>query len=185
MAQKAAWLNGAGRVIGIDVLDYRLEIAKKAAKSEVMNLNQIDVVKALREMTEGRGADVCVDAVGMEASRNLGEKTLDLLRGQAGTCKVINTCASAVRRNGIITIVGVYATRYHFPLGQLFDKAISVHMGQAPAQNYIDHLLQLVYDKKVILNDILTHTLPLSQAAHGYDIFCNKKDNCLKIILKP
>lgn len=185
MAQKAAWLKGAARVIGIDVLDYRLDIAKKSAKSETLNFNEVDVVQAIREKTNGRGADVCIDAVGMEADRSFGEKIANFVGLQAGTSKIIDVCASAVRRGGVISIVGVYATSYRFPLGQLFDKGITLKMGQVPVQHYIDELIGLVKDKKVILNDILTHTLPLDQAAHAYDIFCKKKDNCLKVILKP
>ncbi len=185
MAQKAAWLRGAGRVIGIDVLDYRLEAARKNAKSETLNLKDVDVVEAIREMTGGRGADVCVDAVGMEAEGKFGESLLNLLHGQIGSIKVIDLCASAVRRGGIISIVGVYSTRYNFPFGQIFDKGVTLRMGQAPVQNYIDYLLELVRDKKVVLDDIISHTLPLEEAAHAYDIFCNKKDNCLKVVLKP
>lgn len=185
MAQKSAWLKGAGRVIGIDVLDYRLEMARKSAKSETLNLNQVDVVEALRAMTDGRGADVCIDAVGMEADRTIFEKISNMVQLQAGTVKVIDKCASAVRRGGVISIVGVYATRYNFPFGQIFDKGVTLKMGQAPVQIYIDELLQLVKDKKVILNDIITHTMPLDQAAHAYEIFCNKKENCVKVILKP
>lgn len=185
MAQKAAWLRGAKRVIGIDVLDYRLQMARKCAHSETLNSDEVDVVEVLREMTDGRGADVCVDAVGMEANRNLLDKLSDVINRQIGTVKVIDKCASAVRRGGVISVVGVYGSRYNFPFGQIFDKGVTLKMGQAPVQVYIDELLQLVRDKKVILNDIVTHSLPLHQAAHAYDIFCNKEDNCLKVILKP
>lgn len=185
MAQKAAWLKGAARVIGIDVLDYRLERARKSASSETLNSNQVDVVEAIREKTNGRGADVCIDAVGMEANRSFIGKVSDMLRGQAGNITVIDTCASAVRRGGVISIVGVYGTRYSFPLGQLFDKGVSLKMGQATVQVYIDELLNLIKDGKVKLDDIITHTLPLDQAAHGYDIFNKKQDNCLKVVLKP
>jgi len=185
MAQKSAWIKGAKRVIGIDVLDYRLEMARKSAKSETLNFNKVNVVEALREMTEGRGADVCIDAVGMEADRSLGEKFSNMVHGQGGTIKVIDTCASAVRRGGVISIVGVYATRYDFPFGQIFDKGVTLKMGQAPVQKYIDELLQLVKDKKVVLDDIVTHTLALDKAEHAYEIFCDKKDNCVKVILKP
>jgi alcohol dehydrogenase len=186
MAQKAAWLKGAKRVIGIDVLDYRLEIARRAAKSETLNFNEVDVVEAIREMTDGRGADVCIDAVGMEANRSFVEKMTDVLHGQSGTIKVINACASVVRRGGTISIVGVYGSPYdNFPLGQLFDKGITIKQGQAPVQHYIDELIQLVTSKKVVLDDIITHTLPLDQATHAYKIFNDKEDNCLKVILKP
>lgn len=185
MAQKAAWLKGAKRVIGIDRLEYRLDAARKSAKSETLNFEKVDVVQALRDMTDGRGADVCVDAVGMEAERSLAEKLSNLIHAQAGTVKVIDMCASAVRRGGVISVVGVYGTRYNFPFGQIFDKGVTLKMGQAPVQHYIDELLGLVRDKKVVLDDIVSHTLPLDQAPHAYDIFCKKKDNCLKVILKP
>ena len=185
MAQKAAWLKGAKRVIGVDVLDYRLKKAQKCAKSETLNYNQSNLVDIIREMTDGRGADVCVDAVGMEPDRNFKEKFLNVITGQAGSVKVIETCASAVRRGGVISIVGVYGSSYRFPLGQLFDKGVTIKMGQAKVQVYIDELLQLVRDKKVILDDVISHTLPLHQAEHAYKIFCDKQDNCTKVILKP
>ena len=185
MAQKAAWLKGAKRVIGIDVLEYRLDKARICAHSETLNADKIDVIQALRDMTEGRGADVCVDAVGMEADRNLWEKVSNMLHLQAGTVKVIDKCASAVRRGGVISVVGVYATRYNFPFGQIFDKGVTLKMGQAPVQVYIDELLNLVRDKKVILNDVVSHTLTLDEAPHAYDIFNKKEDNCTKVILKP
>lgn len=186
MAQKAAWLKGAGRVIGVDVLDYRLEIARKTANSETLNLNTTDVVQEIRDRTEGRGADVCVDAVGMEANRSIGEKFSNFVHGQAGTISVIDLCASCVRRGGVISVVGVYGSPYsNFPFGQIFDKGITIKTGQALVQKYFDELLELVKAKKVILNDIITHTLPLDQAAHAYEIFLKKQDNCLKVVLKP
>jgi S-(hydroxymethyl)glutathione dehydrogenase/alcohol dehydrogenase len=186
MAQKAAWLKGAGRVIGVDLLDYRLEIASKAANSEIINLNKTDVIQEIRDRTEGRGADVCVDAVGMEAHRSTWEKFSNFMHGQTGTLNVIKLCASAVRRGGVISVVGVYGSPYNnFPFGQIFDKGVTIRTGQALVQHYIEELLELVKTRKVILNDIITHTLSLEQAAYAYDIFLKKKDNCLKVILKP
>lgn len=186
MAQKAAWLKGAGRVIAIDVLEYRLELARKTAFSEPLNFNKIDVVKAIREITQGRGADVCIDAVGMEAQRNMFEKLSETLWMEGGTIKIIDACVSAVRRGGTISIVGVYGTLYSsFPLGQIFDKGLTLKTGQALVHKYLPELLNLVENKKVILDDIITHSLPLSEAAHGYKIFNDKEDNCLKVVLKP
>jgi S-(hydroxymethyl)glutathione dehydrogenase / alcohol dehydrogenase len=186
MAMKAAWLKGAGRVIGIDCLDYRLKIAEKSAKAEVINFKKVNPVEAIREMTHGRGADVCVDAVGMEADRSLLEKASNMAHFQAGTINAFKTCLSAVRRGGTVSVVGVYGTSYdNFPLGQMFDKMISLKMGQAPVQRYIDELMQLVQDQKVILDDIITHKLPLDRAPEAYHMFCQKEDHCLKVILKP
>ena len=186
MAQKSAWLQGAGRVFGVDIQPYRLRKAKDTAGSEVINAAEVDVPKAIRDLTHGRGADVCIDAVGMEADRSVLEKALSVVRTQAGTAKVLESCFSTVRRGGTVTCVGVYPTNYdNFPLGQLFDKAIRFRGGQAPVQVYIDQLLGLVQEGKVKLDDIITHTLPLSEAVRGYKIFNDKEDNCVKVVLKP
>lgn len=186
MAQKAAWLKGAGRVIAIDVLDYRLEFARRTACSEPLNFNKTNVVTEIREMTNGRGADVCIDAVGMEAQRTVFEKMTETLWMEGGTIKIIDACVSAVRRGGIISIIGVYGTPYSsFPLGQIFDKGLTIKTGQALVHKFLPELISLVENKKVILDDIITHSLPLSEAAYGYIIFNDKEDNCLKVILKP
>ncbi len=186
MAQKSAWLKGASRVIGIDLLDYRLEIAKRSARSEVINMKEVDAVDAIREMTGGRGADVVVDAVGMEANRNFLENASNLVQLQMGTINCLKQCFSAVRRGGTVSVVGIYGTTYdNFPMGQVVDKGIKIWGGQAPVQNYIDELAVLVRDKKVFLDDIITHKLPLIEAPNAYHIFNAKEDNCLKVVLKP
>jgi alcohol dehydrogenase len=186
MAQKSAWLQGAGRVIAIDPLNYRLERAKRVNKVETLNPNEVDVVEAIRQMTQGRGADVCVDAVGMEADRSLLEKAKAVLNLEKGTPKVLELCMQAVRRGGIVSVVGVYGTPFdNFPVGRLFDKGITVRFGQSQVHKNIDHLLDLVVQGKVVLDDIISHTLPLSEAARAYDMFKNKEDDCTKVVLKP
>ena len=83
-------------------------------------------------------------------------------------------------------MVGVYGSAYDaFPLGQIFDKGIAMRFGQAPAQKYIDELLKMVTDKKIRLDDIISHRLPIDQAPHAYEIFCKKQDDCVKVVLKP
>ncbi len=186
MAQKAAWMHGAGRVVGVDILPYRLDIAKKLNRVETINAAQQDVVEAIRNMTDGRGADVCIDAVGLEADRSAMEKISAAIHLQRGTMKVLEQCLSAVRRGGTVVTVGVYGTPYdNFPVGQIFDKGITLRMGQALVHRYIDHLLDLVVKQKVQLDDIITHVLPLEQAGHAYDIFNRKEDSCVKVVLKP
>lgn len=186
MAMKAAWLKGASRVIAVDSLNYRLEIAKKSGRAEVINFKETDPVEAIREMTHGRGADVVVDAVGMEASRSLLDKAANLVHLQMGSLNALKMCVSAVRRGGTLTVVGVYGTSYdNFPWAQMFDKGIKVRGGQAPVHSYLDELLNLVGSKKVYLDDIITHTLPLERAAEAYHLFNAKEDNCMKVILKP
>jgi len=186
MAQKAAWINGASRVIAIDPLDYRLAKAKAVNNVDILNPHQVDVVEAIREMTGGRGADVCVDAVGFEPERSLFDRLKATINFEKGSIKVLELCFEAVRRMGTVSIVGVYGSPYdNFPMYRIFDKGITIKQGQAPVLNYIDKLIELVNDNKVALDDIITHTLPLEDAAHGYKIFDEKEEDCVKVVLKP
>lgn len=186
MAQKAAWLKGAERVIAVDILEYRLNKARDVNKVETLNANDEDFIEKIREMTGGRGADVAIDAVGMEANRSFFEKAKAVINVEKGTDKVIDLCTKAVRRGGIVSVVGVYGSPYdNFPIHRIFDKGLTMKFGQAPVQKYIDHLFELVRNGKVVLNDIITHKLPLSEASHAYDIFKNKQDDCVKVVLKP
>ena len=185
MAQKVAWLRGAKRVIGVDIQEYRLAAARKTAKAETINAQDDDPIKAIRELTDGRGADVCVDAVGMEADRNIADKLGNIWRAEIGSTKVLENCISAVRRGGFVSVVGVYGIPYKFPLGQVFDKGIKLAFGQAPVQKYIDELINLIEQRKIKLDDIITHRLPLEKAPHAYAIFSEKKDGCVKVVLKP
>ena len=186
MAQKAAWINGASRVIAIDPLNYRLEKAKAVNKVETLNPDEVDVVEAIRSMTGGRGADVCVDAVGFEPERDFMDKLKATFNFEKGSMKVLDLAFKAVRRSGTVTIMGVYGSTYdNFPMHRIFDKGITLKMGQAPVLNYIDKLVELVKEEKVVLDDIITHTLPLSEVSHGYDIFDKKEEDCVKVVLKP
>ena len=186
MAQKAAWINGASRVIAIDPLDYRLEKAKAVNNVDTLNPHKVDVVEAIREMTGGRGADVCVDACGFEPERTFADKLKATFNFEKGSMKVLDMCFEAVRRMGTVSIVGVYGSTYdNFPLHRIFDKGITIKQGQAPVINYIDKLIELVKEEKVVLDDIITHTLTLEDAVHGYKIFDEKEDDCVKVVLKP
>jgi S-(hydroxymethyl)glutathione dehydrogenase / alcohol dehydrogenase len=186
MAQKAAWLNGAEQVIAVDPLEYRLEKARNVNKVETINANDDDLMEKIRSMTGGRGADVAIDAVGMEASRNFLEKAKAVLNAEKGTSKVIEMCTEAVRRSGTIAVVGVYASPYdNFPIHRIFDKGLTMQFGQAQTHVYIDQCFEMVRSGKAVLDDIITHRLPLSKAAEAYDMFKHKKDDCVKVILKP
>jgi S-(hydroxymethyl)glutathione dehydrogenase / alcohol dehydrogenase len=186
MAQKIAWLRGAKRVIGVDIQPYRLEMARRSANSETVNAADGDAVQAIRDLTSGRGADVCVDAVGLEADRKLIDKLSNLVHLQAGSINALKLCISAVRRGGVVSVVGVYGMPYDsFPLGQIFDKGIAMRFGQAPVQKYIDELIGVLERGEIKLDDIITHRLPLDEAPHAYQIFRDKEDNCVKVVLKP
>lgn len=186
MAQKAAWINGASRVIAIDPLNYRLEKAKRVNNVDTLNPHEVDVVQAIRDMTGGRGADVCVDAVGFEPERNMMDKLKATIHLEKGSMKVLDMAFEAVRRSGTVSIMGVYGSPYdNFPLYRIFDKGITIKQGQAPVLNYIDKLIGLVKENKVVLDDIITHTLPLSELTKAYEIFDKKEDECVKVVLKP
>jgi len=188
MAAKSAWLRGAARVLIVDTLQYRLDKAVTTANCETIlwKDGSKEVVQQIREMTHGRGADVCVDAVGFEPDRNVLDRAKAVLNFEKGSVKVLEACMSAVRRGGIVSVLGVYPTTYdNFPIGQFFDKGIVLKGGQAPAQRHIDKLLSYVVDGKVKLDDIITHRLPLTDISHAYEIFKNKEEGCVKILLDP
>lgn len=186
MAMKVARKFGAEKVFGVDVLPYRLAAAERTAGAITINSREEDAVERIREMTGGRGADVCIDAVGMEVDRGLLQKAANVLHAQRGSITAVKLCFSAVRRGGRVSIMGVYATDYdNFPLGQMLDKGIRVSTGQATVHTYVDELAGWVENGEIILDDIISHTLPLDQASFAYDIFNKKKDDCVKVVLKP
>jgi threonine dehydrogenase-like Zn-dependent dehydrogenase len=189
MAAKSAWLRGAARVLIVDTLQYRLDMAAKAANAEGIlweGTKDKDVIEQIRAVTNNRGADLCVDAVGFEPDRSLIDRAKAVINLEKGSPKVLETCMSAVRRGGTVSVLGVYPTTYdNFPVGQFFDKGIILKGGQAPAQKYIDVLLKYVQEGKVKLDDIITHRLPLSKIAEGYSMFKKKEDGCVKVVLDP
>lgn len=188
MAAKSAWLRGASRVFIVDRLQYRLHKAEVAANAEpiLWEGDGKNVIEQIRAHTSGRGTDVCIEAVGFEPDMNVLEKAKAAINFEVGSPKVLEACMSAVRRGGFVSVLGVYPTTYdNFPVGQFFDKGITLKGGQAPAQKYIDELLQYVVDGKVTLNDIITHRLPLSKISEAYEIFHKREDNCVKVVLDP
>jgi S-(hydroxymethyl)glutathione dehydrogenase/alcohol dehydrogenase len=186
MAQKAAWLNGAERVIAVDPLDYRLEKARRVNNVDTLNSDDEDLIQKIYDMTEGRGADVAIDAVGMEASRTFLEKAKAVINVEKGTMKVIELCTEAVRRSGIISVVGVYASPYdNFPIHRIFDKGLIMQFGQAQVHVFIDECFDMVQKGEVVLDDIITHRLSLEKASDAYEMFKEKTDDCVKVVLKP
>jgi len=186
MAQKIAGIMGASQVIGIDIVDYRLKMAEQTAGATAINAADGDAAEKVRALTEGRGADVVVDAVGVEADRSLLEKLGNIVHMERGSINAFQLAVRVARRGGRIGVVGVYGTTHdNFPWGQIFDKGLSIYTGQAHVHKYIDKLLSWVEDRKIKLDDIITHRLPLEKAPHAYDIFNKKEDNCVKVVLNP
>lgn len=186
MAQKFAKLKGAKRVIGVDNVDHRLEHAKQYNQVEVYNFSkEQEIGKLLREDTQG-GADVVIDCVGMDGQVKASEQQLGADSAQRGTISPIETAAEAVRKFGTIQLTGVYASPAdNFPLNLIFNRDVEMKTGQAPVIHLMPKLYDMIRDNVFNPTDIITHNMPLDKASEAYDIFDQKKDNNIKVVLKP
>ncbi|SDY34645.1 zinc-dependent alcohol dehydrogenase [Salimicrobium album] len=186
MAQKFARMKGAARVIAVDQVDHRLSHAEKTNNVETYNFsNNPDIGSLLHENTKG-GADVVIDCVGMDGTVPKGEKFGSDEDNQFGTIHPIITASQAVRKFGVVQLTGVYGTDANaFPLGDCFSRNVSLTMGQAPVIHLMPKLYDMVENNELDPTDIITHSLPLEDAAKGYDIFDKKEDGNIKVVLKP
>lgn len=186
LTQKFAWLKGAGRVIAVDYIDYRLRHAEHTNHVETVNFeHEADTGAYLNELTRG-GADVVIDCVGMDGKMSPVEKLETALNLQGGTLGAIEIAVEAVRKGGTIQVTGAYGKRYNgFPLGHIMNRNVNLRTGQAPVIHYMPDLYQLMAEGKFDPTDIITHRLPLDEAEHAYALFDSKTDGCIKVILKP
>jgi threonine dehydrogenase-like Zn-dependent dehydrogenase len=185
-AQRSAWLLGAGRVIAVDQLPYRLEFARKYAQVETLNFREVDVVAAIRDMTEGRGADVCIDAVGLEASGSWFHQVLAGVFLEAGRANVLASCIDSVRKGGNVSVVGVYGPPWNLvPIGTAMNKGLTLRMNQCNVKRYMPRLLEHIRAGRIEPEEIITHRLPLDAAPEAYEMFANKSDGCIKCVLTP
>lgn len=184
--QKFCWLKGAKRVIAVDYVDYRLERAKKANNVEIINFeHEKNIGNHLKEITKG-GADVVIDAVGMDGKMTPLEFLATGLKLQGGALGPFIIASQAVRKGGTIQITGVYGSRYNaFPLGDVFQRNVNIRAGQAPVIHYMPKMYEMVATGKIDPMDIITHVIPLSEAKRGYEVFDTKTDGCIKVVLKP
>ena len=188
MAAKCSWLFGAGRVIVIDEYDYRLEFAEKYAQCEVYNYHSLgDPVVFIKSITDSLGADVCIDAVGAEATGSalnslLGRKLLM----QGGSTTALHWAINSVKKGGIVSIVGVYGPIDALvPIGNVVNKGITIRANQASVKRLLPRLIEHVREGNIIPKDLITHRIPLKDVAEGYHIFSRKLDNCIKPVLIP
>ena len=184
---KSAWLMGAGRVIVIDSVDYRLELARRFANVETIDYTQTeDVVQYLRDITGGRGPDVCIDAVGLEASGSLMHRVMGAVMLQAGAANVLQWAIAAVRKGGNVSIIGVYGPPWNLvPIGVAMNKGLTLRMAQCSVRRYMPHLLEHVRAGRIDPTAIISHRLPLTDAPKAYHMFANKQDHCVKCVLLP
>ncbi|MBB6612691.1 glutathione-dependent formaldehyde dehydrogenase [Pontibacter sp. Tf4] len=188
MAAKCSWLFGAGRVIIIDKLDYRLEFARNYAQCEAFNYEEIgDPAVFAKKQTDSLGVDVCIDAVGAEATGNLmqtitGRKMLL----QAGSATALHWAINCVKKGGIVSIVGVYGpTDNLVPIGNVLNKGLTIRANQASVKRLLPRLIEHVQNGIINPKALITHRIPLEEVAEGYRMFSEKLDNCIKPVLIP
>ncbi len=188
---KSAWMLGAGRVIAIDRVPERLEMARLHGKAEVLDFSQVDVYDSLMEMTNGRGPDRCIDAVGAEAH---GTGTFDAVMDAAKSAVMLTTDRAHVlreaimccRKGGTLSVPGVYiGFPDKIPFGALMNKGLTVKTGQTHVAKYHHMLLKKIESGEIDPAFVITHRLPLDQAPQAYKNFRDKKDSTIKVVLKP
>ncbi len=188
VAARSAWLFGAKRVIALDRVEARLRFAERWAGAETFDLRRVgDPVAALKDATEGRGPDVCVDAVGLEASGSAWQTLIGRkLKLAPGSSIALDWAIHAVRKGGTISIVGVYGPPANLvPIGVAMNKGLTIRMAQANVKRYMPHLLEHVRAGRLDGRSLITHRLPLERAPHAYELFDAKEDGCVKCVLLP
>jgi len=185
----SARLLGAQRIIAIDRLPYRLEMAvAKAGATDVINYEDDDVLETLKEMTGGRGPDACIDAVGMEAHGHglqyVYDRGKQMAKLELDRPFAVREAIMACRSAGIVSIVGVYAGFVDkFPLGPLMNRGLTLKAGQCHVHRYLPKLLAHIEKGELDPTFVVSHHMPLADAAKGYAMFNDKRDEVMKIIL--
>ena len=188
MAAKCSWLFGAGRVIVIDQVEYRLEFAKNYAQCEAYNFRSMDdPVLFVKKTTDWMGADVVIDAVGADAAGNAMQTiTGRKLMLQAGSATALHWAINSVKKGGIVSIVGVYGpTDNLVPIGNVVNKGITIRANQASVKRLLPKLIDHVQNGVLNPKGLITHRVPLEEVADAYRIFSDKLDNCIKTVLIP
>ncbi|HEV7348567.1 zinc-dependent alcohol dehydrogenase [Telluribacter sp.] len=188
MAARCAWLFGAGRVIVIDQVEYRLEFVRNYAQCEAYNFNSLgDPVVFIKKTTDSLGADVCIDAVGAEAAGNAMQTiTGRKLLLQAGSATALHWAINSVKKGGIVSIVGVYGpTDNLVPIGNVVNKGITIRANQASVKRLLPRLIEHVQNGILDPKALITHRIPLEEVSDAYRLFADKLDNCIKPVLLP
>jgi len=190
MAAKSAWLQGAGRVIVVDEVDYRLDLARSWASAETIDFtdhHKHGIVGYLKEITDGRrGPDVCIDAVGCEASGSFLQKALGMSMLQAGAATALMWAIQSVRRGGNVVAIGVYGPPWNLvPLGEAMNKGLTLRAAQCNVKRYLPRLLEHIRAGRIDPKGIISHRVPLEDAPEAYRIFARKEDRCTKCVLVP
>jgi len=190
---RSAMLLGAARVIAIDngkEAPERLKMAADAGAITVDNSTE-NVFERLRDLTGGIGPDVCIDAVGMEAHgsnmiEHVYDKVKTMMMLESGRPAVVRQTIECCRKGGTVSIPGVYGgLADKIPLGALMNKGLTIKTGQTHVHRYVPKLLDYIRSGKIDPSFVVTHRMPLSDAPRGYQMFREKKDGCIKVVLDP
>jgi threonine dehydrogenase-like Zn-dependent dehydrogenase len=187
-AAKSAWLMGAGRVIVVDHVEYRLDFVKNFAQCEVINFKEVDdMALHIKKMTDWLGADVCIDAVGCEAAGSVAQTlTGRYMKLQAGSATALHWAINSVRKAGNVSIVGVYGPTFNaVPIGNALNKGLTLRMNQASVKRHLPRLIEHIQAGRIEPKKIITHRFPLDAVSDAYHIFSSKLDNCIKPVLIP
>ncbi|MHB1123888.1 MAG: zinc-binding dehydrogenase [Ramlibacter sp.] len=185
-AAKSAWWMGAGRVIVVDRVEYRLEFVKNFAQCEVINFKEVqDMAVDIKRMTYWLGADVCIDAVGCEAAGNaMQHLTGVIVPLQAGSATALHWCINSVRKGGTVSIVGVYGPTFNaVPIGNALNKGLTLRMNQASVKRHLPRLIEHIQAGRVKPSEVITHRFPLEEIGEAYHVFSSKLDNRIKPVL--
>jgi threonine dehydrogenase-like Zn-dependent dehydrogenase len=188
-AIQSAWLLGAEKVIAIDSVPERIELARTKGRAEIVKDGE-DVVEQLREMTAGRGPDACIDAVGMEAHGHgvmaAVDRAKQAVRLETDRPHVLREAIQACRKGGVVSIPGVYGGFVDtMPMGAAFNKGLTLKGGQTHMHRYMGPLLERIERGEIDPSFIITHRLKLNDAPWAYKTFREKEDGCIKVVLKP
>jgi threonine dehydrogenase-like Zn-dependent dehydrogenase len=187
-AARSAWLMGAGRVIVVDHLEYRLAKAREFAYAETINFGEVDdIVLRLKLETDGLGADTVIDAVGAEADGNLTQHiTAAKLKLQGGSPVALNWAIDAVRKGGVVSVMGAYGPMFSaVKFGDAMNKGLTLRMNQCPAKRQWPRLFEHIRAGHLKPSEIITHRIPLEHIAEGYHLFSAKLDDCVKPVIVP
>jgi threonine dehydrogenase-like Zn-dependent dehydrogenase len=188
---QSAWLMGAGRVIAIDRVPERLRMAETKGRAETIDFSEVGVYDKLMEMTNGRGPDRCIDAVGAEAHATgsidaVYDKAKTMLMMETDRPHVLREAIMCCRPGGTVSVPGVYlGFGDKIPLGAFMNKGLTLKTGQTHVQRYLEPLLQKVESGQIDPSFVITHTVPIEKGPEMYKTFRDKEDGCIKVVLKP
>lgn len=190
MAIRSAFLLGAGRVIAIDSIPERLEMARDRNGAETIDFSHQDVFDRLKTITGGRGPDSCIDAVGLESHGGGFDAYVDKAKTALFLAtdrpSVLRQAIHACRKGGIVSVPGVYGGFLDkIPFGAAFQKGLTFKMGQTNMMRYMQPLLERIERGEIDPSFVITHRFPLTQAAEAYELFGKKQDGCIKVVMKP